>query len=223
MQKGFLAFLGIGKTKDVNFKFSDMLFGSIAKVKALNGADTAGIDREVAEAMSYVTALGDSEAREVLAGAVSDCYKNIEAVAAKKEEVSAKLDELYGRCQAADAEVVRRVLDAGKGDGDKDGEDKKDGDKDKNGADKKDGDKGKDGAGKDARAPDFDALIGAAVDKAFAKVDGHIDAKIDAAMKKALGGGDSASGVKPAVDTRAGDSLEDEDASYLVRGVFGNR
>jgi hypothetical protein len=218
MKKGFLAFLGIGKAKDANFKFSEVLLGSMAKVKALDAADTAGIDREVTDVLAYVTALGESEAREVLAGAVADCYKNIEAVLAKKDEVSARIDELYVKCQDADAEAVGRILDTGKdGKDPKDDKDKKDQKDDKDDKDKKDG------AGKDARPSDFDTLIGAAVDKAFARVDESIDAKIGAAMKKALGGGEKPSGSKPATDSRALEDPAGEDASYLVRGVFGNR
>jgi hypothetical protein len=223
MKKGFLAFLGVGKSKDAGFKFSEVLLGSMAKVKALDAADTAGIDREVTDVMAYVAALGESEAREVLAGAVADCYKNIEAVLARKDEVSVKLDELYGKCQDADTEAVRRILGAGKDSKAGEDGDAKEKEEDGKAAAAKEKDK-KDGAGKDARLPDFDTLIGAAVDKAFARVNDSIDAKIDAVMKKALGG---TAGVKPAVDSRPANAADsgagNEDASYLVRGVFGNR
>jgi hypothetical protein len=221
MKGGFLSFLGIGKAKDAGFKFSDALFGGISKVRTLDASDSAGIEKAVGEVMAYVVSLGDSEEKEVLAGAVSDCLKNTEAVLAKREDVAKRIDELYGKCQDADAEVVKRILDAdGKGK-----EDDKDKEKDK------DKDKGKDkekekeeGEGKDAAPKNFDAVIGAAIDKAFSKFEESIDAKIDAAMKKALGTGDAG---KQAADTRtanAGDSAAaGEDASYLVRGVFGNR
>jgi hypothetical protein len=213
---GFLSLFGIGKTKDAGFKFSDALFGGIAKVKALDAADTAGIEKAVGEVMSHVVSLGDSEAKGILTGAVSDCFKNAEAVLAKKDDVAKKIDELYGKCQDADAEAVKRILDA---DGKKDGDDK---DKDK-----KDGDgkgSGKEGDGKDTQPKDFDAVIAAAIDRAFGKFNESIDAKIDAAMKKVLG--TDAAG-KPAADSRSAGTVDSgaagEDASYLVRGVFGNR
>jgi hypothetical protein len=228
MKGGFLSFLGIGKSKDTGFKFSDVLFGGIAKVKALDAKDSGGIEKAVGEVMSHVVPLGDSEAKEILTGAVSDCFKNAEAVLVKRDDVSKKIDELYSKCQDADAEAVKRVLDA---DGKKDGggEDKKDGGEDKKDGDKdkKDGsgkDTPKEGSGKDALHKDFDTVIAAAVDKAFSKFNESIDAKIDAAMKKALGV-DTAG--KPAADSRQTDAADSgaggEDASYLVHGVFGNR
>ena len=42
MKGGFLSFLGIGKTKDADFKFSGVLMGSVAKIKTL---DEAGIEK----------------------------------------------------------------------------------------------------------------------------------------------------------------------------------
>jgi hypothetical protein len=214
MKKGFLSFLGIGKAKDADFSFSGVLLDSMVKVKALDAADTAGIDREVTGVMSYVTALGDSEAREVLAGAVADCYKNIDAVLVQKTEVAAKLDELYRKCCDSDTEAVKRILESGKSSdsGDKD-KDKKD-----DGKDKKDGD------GKDSRPQDVDALIVAAVDKAFDKMRDSIDTKVDAAVKKALGLDEKAGEKKPAMDSaKLPGSAVSEDASYLIKGIWGMR
>lgn len=225
MKSGFLAFLGIGKTKDTGFKFSDTLFGGIEKVKALNVADTAGIDKAVEEVMAHVVSLGASEAKEVLMGAVSDCFKNAEVVLSRKNDVAKKVDELYSKCQDADAEAVKRILDA---DDKKDGDDKTkkeaDGGKedDGDGKTKKEADDGKkDGKSKDSLPKDADAVIAAAIDKAFDKLNEGIDAKIDAAMKRALGVSEKRVG-----DSRlnhADNGLENEDASYLLRGVFGNR
>jgi hypothetical protein len=214
MKSGFLSFLGIGKAKDADFKFSNVLFGCMAKVKALDAADTAGIEKAVGEVMSHVVSLGGSEAKELLTGAVSDCLKNVDAVLAKKDDVAKRLDELYGKCQDADAEAVKRILDAdGKKDGD--GKDPKKEDDDKE--PKKEGD------GKDAQTKDFDSVITTAIDRAFGKFNESVDAKIDAAVKKALG----TDTAKPAADNRsasaADSSAAGEDASYLVRGVFGNR
>lgn len=211
MKKGFLSFLGIGKTKDEGFKFSEALLSSMTKVKALDASDTAGVEKEVAGVMDHVTALGDSEEREVLAGAVADCYKNIEAVLSKKDEVSLKLDELYAKCCDADTEAVRRIFEAKKGSGkDKDDDKGKDGGKDK--------DKGKDSA-----PLNIDAVIAKAVDEAFVKVDGSIEAKIDAAMKKALNAGGGAGGSGQAQDASGVADAAGDDASFMVRGVFGNR
>jgi hypothetical protein len=166
--------------------------------------------------MSHVVSLGDSEAKEILTGAVSDCLKNAEAVLAKKDDVAKKIDELYGKCQDADAEAVRRILDA---DGKKD--EGKDENKD---GEKKDGDTGKEGGGKDSQPKDLSAVIAAAVDAAFKKYDEGVDAKIDAAMKKALGTGAAGAPVGDSRPVAAADGgVAGEDASFLVRGVFGNR
>jgi hypothetical protein len=210
MKKGFLAFLGIGKAKDENFKFSDVLLGSMEKVKALDAADTAGIDKEVLGVMAHITSLGDSEAREVLTGAVSDCYKNIDAVLARKSDVAAKLDELYHKCCDADAEAVKHIFEPGEGN--KEGK-KPDG--------KKDDDES--GKGKDAQPQNLDAAIAAAVDSAFAKLGESVDAKIDAAMQKALHLDAESAGKKPAADSRSVMDAADMDTSFLLRGVFGNR
>jgi hypothetical protein len=219
MKSGFLAFLGIGKAKDSEITFSDVLYRGIEKVKALGAADTAGIDAAVGEVMSYVVPLGDGEAKEVLVGAVSDCLKNIDAVLAQKDAVAKKLNELYAKCRAADAETVKRILDA---DGKKDGTDGDGGAKPEEDGKKDDKEK-KDGKKDSAPAKDAETVIAAAIDKAFDKFGETIDAKIDAALKKALGEG---VGSTPASDSRpvfAVDGYEDKDASYLVRGMFGNR
>jgi hypothetical protein len=221
---GFMSFLGLGKAKDTSFKFSDVLFGGIAKVKTLDAKDTDGIEKAVGEVMSHVVSLGDSEAKEILTGAVSDCFKNAEAVLAKRDDVAKNIDVLYGKCQDADAEAVKRIFDA---DGKKDGDDK---DKPKEGGDKDkpkegdDKDKPKEGDGKDALPKDFDTIIAAAMDKALGKFNESIDAKIDTAIKKAFG---TDTAAKPAADSRQTDVADGgaagEDASYLVHGIFGNR
>jgi hypothetical protein len=208
MKGGFLTLFGIGKTKDENFTFSAALMDSLVKAKTL---DATGIEKEIAGIVVHVAALGDSEAKEVLAGAVADCFKNAEAVLARREEVSKKIDELYGKCRDADSEAVRRILGTGS-----DGEEKE---KEK----EKDSGKAKDGKNNDTRPPDMEAVINAAVEKAFSKVNDGIDAKIDAAMKKALGTtGESAGKTTDPGDGRTDDGIN-EDASFLVRGIFGSR
>jgi hypothetical protein len=217
VKNGFLAFLGIGKAKDENFKLSSVLLESVAKAHTL---DAAALEKEIAGVMSHVIALGDSEAKELLVGAVTDCYKHPVEVIAQKEKVGGKIDELYVKCRAADAEAVQRILDGdGSAGAGKDGEDGKD----------KGGEDGKDKGGKDTKdavPQDYASLVDAAVQKAVAAATDSFDAKIEAIVKKQLGlDGDK----KPGADSRAAGSATDgaatdgvEDASYLVRGLFGN-
>jgi hypothetical protein len=214
MKGGFLSFLGIGKTKDGSFKFSAALMDSLVKAKTL---DAAGIEKEIDGISVYVAALGSSEAKEVLAGAVADCFKNADAVLAKRDEVSKKIDELYGKCQDADSEAVKRILNSdGAGDSGKDeGEDKEK---------EQESDKGGKGKNSDAQPPSMDEVINSAVEKAFSKISDSIDAKVDAAMKKALGIDNRTGRVGEPGDGRTDDSAgAGEDASFLVRGIFGNR
>jgi hypothetical protein len=211
MMNGFLTFLGIGKAKDENFKLSQVLLDSVAKVHTL---DQAGIDTEVAGVMAHVNALGDSEAKELLLGAVTDCFKHPVEVIAQKDKVGSKIDDLYGKCRAADAEAVQRILDGDDG-------------KDKNGKDTKDGGDGKDV--KDAAPKDFNAVIDAAVQKAVVAVKDGFEAKIDESVRKALGLEEEKSKTA-AADNRGSGGANDgaagasgEDASFLVRGYFGSR
>ena len=213
---GFLAFLGIGKAK--NGKFSEALLGGVAKAHSL---DAAGVEKEVAAVMAHVSVLGDSEAKEVLVGAVADCFKNPVEVLARKDDVSKKLDELYAKCQDADAEVVGRILDSG--DGKKD--DPKDGKKDG----PKDGKKGDEADSKDKALADYSKAVDAAVEKAVARALDGMGAVIDASVKKALGLDDGRDPKKAGTDDRQveapsvdGSGLE-TDASYLTRGIWGNR
>jgi hypothetical protein len=217
MKSGFLSFLGIGKARDEAFRFSAVLMDSLGKVKA----DAATVEKEISGIAEHVAKLGDSEAKEVLAGAVADCYKNVEAVLARKDEVGKKLDDLYGKCQDADTDAVKRILEgAGKI---SDEEAKKKEEAEKAAAAEK---AKKDGETKTNDAAAIDAVVNAAVEKAFAKVSDSIDAKVDAAMKNLLGAGPD--GKKPASPapgsaSSVNDGLDNEDASYLVRDVFGNR
>jgi hypothetical protein len=216
MKNGFLAFLGIGRARDENFKLSQVLLDSVAKVHTL---DQAGIESEVAGVMAHVSALGDSEAKELLLGAVTDCFKHPVEVIAQKEKVGEKIDSLYGKCRTADAEAVQRILDdGGAGDGK---------DKDKNGKDKEPAGEGKDT--KDAGPKDFAAVIDAAVQKAVVSAKDSFEAKIDESVRKALGI-DKDKNTKDAAGNGAPGGANDgagvgsgEDASFLVRGVFGNR
>jgi hypothetical protein len=216
MKGGFLSFLGL-KPKDDAFKFSAVLMDSLGKVKS----DPASVEKEIAGITGHVAKLGDSEAKEVLAGAVADCYKNVEAVLGAKDDVSKKLDELYGKCQDADTEAVKRILEGTAKVGDAEDEAKKKKEEEEAAAKAKK-EKEKEGEGKTNDS--VNEVINAAVEKAFAKVNDSIDTKIDAAMKKALGLDEKAGGKKPAVDAaKLSDSTGDENAEFLVRGVFGMR
>jgi hypothetical protein len=216
MKGGFLSFLGIGKAKDDGFKFSAVLMDSLGKVKA----DSACVETEISGLAAHVAKLGDSEAKEVLAGAVADCYRNADAVLARKDEVGKKLDELYGKCQDADTEAVKRILEgAAKISDKKDKDDNDDGEA--AGAD--DGGKAAAKKTKTNDAVSVEALIDASVEKVFAKVNDSIDSKIDEAMKKVLGTGKSTTVSSSALGAATiNDGAAAEDASYLVRGVFGN-
>jgi hypothetical protein len=215
MKSGFLSVLGIGKPKD--FSFSAALMDSLGKVKA----DAAVVEAEISGIAEHVAKLGDSEAKEVLAGAVADCYKNVEAVLAGKDAVGKKLDELYHKCQDADTDVVKRILEGTGKVGDEEAKKKEEEEKAAAEAKKKGG-----AESKTNDAASMEALVDAAVGKAFAKINDGIDAKIDAAMKNILGtgvgGGKPPSSASAAVSS-LNDGYENDDASYLVRGVFGNR
>jgi len=223
-KSGFLQSLfGIGKAKDEKFKFSEVLLGSVAKVHTL---DAAGLEKEVGAVMAHVNSLGDSEAKEVLVGAVTDCFKHPVEVLAQKDAISKKLDELYAKCQDADVEVVSRILDsADKKDDDKAG---KDDEADEDG--KKDAKSKKDDKtdAKDAAGFDYAKAIDAAVEKAAAVFANGLDAKIDASVKKALGLGDDKDDKKGTddrqVDADSTDSSAvDSDASFVMTGIWGNK
>ena len=194
---GFLNFFGIGKAKDASFKFSKVLMDSIEKIKTLKPDE---VEKEVIGVMGHVTSLGDSEERALLVGAVSDCYKHSTEVLAKKDEISVKIDELYGKCQDAGAAAAAKILDSSK----KPDEKKPDETKPTN---------------DQVNIPE---LIEAALTKAFTSFSDSIDKKIDASVKKVLGldGGEKEKNEQRSVSDSAGSP---EDASYLVRGIFGNR
>jgi hypothetical protein len=211
MLNGFLNFLGVGKARDANFKFSSVLLDSVAKVHSL---DEAGLTKEITGVMAHVNKLGDSKAKELLVGAVSDCFKSPVEVIAQKEKVGAKIDELYEKCLATDTETVQRILDGDSADtAEKD---------DEQGGEKDTGDPK---AAADSGGVSHEALIDAAVQKAVTSVMSGIDSKIDACVRKALG---VDTDQKPAgTDSRVvgtdNTGGADEDASYLVKGYFGSR
>jgi hypothetical protein len=214
MKGSFLSFIGL-KPKDDAFKFSAVLMDSLGKVKS----DPVSVEKEIAGIAGHIARLGDSEAKEVLAGAVADCYKNVEAVLGAKDDVSKKLDKLYAKCQDADTEVVKRILEGTAKAGDAEDEAGKKKEEEEAAARAK---KKKEGEGKNSDS--VDDIINAAVEKVFAKIDDGINTKIDAAVAKALGLDEKAAAKKPAVEAaKLHDGAVDEDASYLIRGIWGMR
>jgi hypothetical protein len=173
VRTGILGILGFVKAKDENFKFSTVLLDSVAKVHTL---DKAGLEKEVAGVMDHISNIGDSEAKEILVGMVSDCYKHPVEVIAQREKVAVKIDELYAKCCDADSAIIQKILDSAD---DKETKDEKD---DKAGKDDK-----KDKEDKPVDAKDMAALIDAAVQKAVTTVADSYNSKIEAAVNKALG------------------------------------
>ena len=214
MLNGFLSFLGIGKAQDANFKFSSVLLESVAKVHSL---DEAGLTREITGVMAHVKELGDSDEKELLVGAVTDCFKHPVEVIAQKDKVGEKIDALYAKCRALDAEAVKKIIGEGGQEDDKESDDKN-----KKSGEKKPEEKD----AKDAKSQDFGAVIDAAVEKAVAAATDSFEGKIDASVRKALG---LDTGTKPVVEAPAAGQAQDgagstqsEDASYLVSGLFGS-
>ena len=207
---GFLSSLfGIGKAKDENFKFSKVLMDSVAKMGSLSAE---GLDAEIGYVLAHVTCLGDSEAKDMLVGAVADCFKHSKEVLERKDEVAVKMDELYAKCRAEDAEAVSRIL----------------GDEEKEVVTSE----SKDSAGMEEAAK-MAALVEASVQKAVgvslasytAGLDLNLEAKINAGIAKALGV-DEKEKKSPVTDSRelestAADAGIGEDASYLLKGIFG--
>ena len=201
---GFLSLFGIGKSKDESFKFSKVLMDSIAKMGTL---DAEGINKEVAGVMSHVASFGDSDERGLLIGAITDCFKHPVEVLAQREVISVKLDELYGKCQDAETAAVARILDEGKKDGDGEDEDDKKG-----------------GSNTANDAADIPAIVDAAVTKALGAFSDNISALVDTAVRKNLGLDDDEKGKEGIGDNRQmTDSAAGEDASWLLKGVFGQR
>jgi len=213
-RNGLLGLLGIGKANDKGFKFSKVLMDSVEKIKTIKPEE---LQKEVDGVMSHVTSLGDSDERALLIGAVSDCYKNPADVLAKKDEVSAKIDALYAKCQDADIAFAAKILDGKKDDGNKDGE----GDgKDKDG---KEPEK-KDGAAAKDQQVDIAKVIENAITKSVSSLYDSIDKRIDTAVQKALGIEEDTEGKGKNDQRSVTDSAAAaEDASYLVRGMFGSK
>jgi hypothetical protein len=216
MKTGILGkILGLGKTQDSVAPFSKTVFDSAAKISALKGAE---LDAEVARVMDSVRVLGDSETKEVLVGAVSDCLGHPAEAAAKKDEIAKVLDGLYKKCLDSDTEAAEAMLASIR-----DADEKADKEKEKEDKEKKDKDKEKE---KEGTAKDSAALVEEAVQKALARVSDSIEKKlpdlIDASVKKALGV--SGEGASAAVPATVSDSPGDEtDTSFLVKDIFGVR
>jgi len=202
IKSGFLSLFGIGKSKDEGFKFSKVLMDSVSKMHTLKGDE---LTKEVMGVTQHIASLGDTEERALLAGAVTDCFKHPAEVLKKCDEISAKIDELYAKCQDADAAVISRILKT---------------------------EKVEDAAAKklEETKPAEDSkgistLVEDAVTKALSSLTDSIDKKIDAAVKKTLGIEVTEKGKddRPAETFLLDSSGIDKDASYLTRGIWGNR
>jgi hypothetical protein len=238
MGKGsILSFLGIGKSKDSTFVLSKVVLDSIAKVGTL---DPAGLEKEIKGIVAdYIAPLGDSEAKDMLVGAVSDSFKHPVEVLAQKDTVAKVIDKLYGQCRDADAQAAKAILDGVAGtETDEEKKAKEEAAKKKTeeeAAKKKDGGSApaKDTAAlvEEAVAKDTAALVEEAVAKGIAAglagVTDSIKELVDKSVKDALG--IHQAGSKPIVgsasDTAGGSSgaPSDFDPSFLMGGTFGVR
>jgi hypothetical protein len=225
MGKGsILSFLGIGKSKDSTFVLSKVVLDSIAKVGIL---DPAGLEKEIKGVVAdYIAPLGDSEAKELLVGAVSDSFKHPVEVLAQQDNVAKVIDKLYAQCRAEDEKAAKAVLDSVT-DTDKD---KKPGDPkdDKDPKDAKEAKDAKDAAAAAAPAKDTAALIEEAVAKGItaglAGVTDSIKTLVDTSVKDALGlSSQGKPTVSPAADSSGVDitGLGDFNPSFLMGGAFG--
>ena len=215
----FLKMFGIGKTKDAaTFCLSKAVLDCATKL-AKEGITEDEASAEVKAVMEHVVRLGDSDDRKVLTGMVRDALTGAKELNGADEDSKKKvcdaLDALYKKCQDADEEKAKAAVeDALKGKGDP--KDRKD---DKKPEDKKDdegkGDEDK-GANKDGCGSQKDTaeVVAEAVAKALDEQ--KLDAKIEAAVAKALGIGKD----KPAVQGQQTDSVPGFDAADLAMDAW---
>lgn len=233
MKKGVLStLLGIGRVKDDSFKLSKLL---MEKVKQVHTLDTAGITKAVEDVMAHITPLADREEREILIGAVTDSFKHPIEVVTKEKEVSEMVDKLYTRCVDADAAELKKTMDAAETDEEKAERLEKEAKSQSSGDAKKKLEKAEELEG---NTKDTGKLIEEAVAAALKpvtdelkRVKDSIPDAIDAGVKKALGLDDAGKKKPGKEDDRSldggrntdstGDGKVDEDAAFLLNGVFG--
>jgi hypothetical protein len=226
MGKGsVLSFLGIGKSKDSTFVLSKVVLDSVKKVGTL---DPAGLEKEIKSIVAdYIAPLGDSDAKELLVGAVSDSFKHPVEVLAQKDTVAKVIDKLYGQCQDADEKAAKAILDD-VNDPDKEAKEKaaKDAKEkaDKEAAEKAAKEKGAGGASKDT-ATLVEEAVAKGIAAGLAGVTDSIKTLVDKTVKDALG---VAQGEKPGAAGSTGSASDSAaqsefDASFLMRGTFGVR
>jgi hypothetical protein len=222
MGKGsVLSFLGIGKSKDSAFVLSKVVLDSVTKVGTL---DPAGLEKEIKGIVAdHIAPLGDSEAKELLVGAVSDSFKHPVEVLAQKDTVAKVIDKLYGQCRDADEKAAKAILD-GVGDPDKEAKEKaaKDAKEkaDKEAAEKAAKEKGAEGASKDTAAL-VEEAVAKGIAAGLAGVTDSIKTLVDKSVKDALG---VAQAEKTGTGSAADSAAQSEfDASFLMRGTFGVR
>lgn len=219
--KGFLKLFGIGKQKDSELSLSEALFTGVGQIK--DGMKEEEVTAVVNTVMNHVAPLGESDAKKVLVGIISDSFADPAAVLGADEATKQKLAEsvngLFAKCKAEDEAKAEAVIaDAcGKKTDEAEQKDEKDPE------DKKDEGKKDDCPCKDAeKAPQTDAAsidIEAAIAKALdAKFEG-LDEKINAAVNKALGIDES---KKPAVSGQKDAAPEnaDYDTSDLIQNAW---
>jgi len=216
-KKGVLGFLGIGRSKDTEFKLSKIVMDGI---KTLHSLDSAGREKLAGEMMTPVMQLNESADRELLIGAVRDSVEHPVEVLAKEKEVSEFIDSLYTRCADSDAKALEEAV---KGVVTKDSDEAKkkkeeDEKKAKEGCDDK---KTKD----TAPAVEMSKFIDDIVEKTAKRVGDSIGDMIDKKVSEALGvkPGDG-KGKKEAGEGNTQDSIVDEvtreEASFLTSGSW---
>jgi hypothetical protein len=226
MGKGsVLSFLGIGRSKDSAFVLSKVVLDSVTKVGTLSPAD---LEKEIKSIVAdHIAPLGDSEAKELLVGAVSDSFRHPVEVLAQKDKVAKVIDKLYGQCRDADEKAAKAILD-GVDDPDKEAKEKAAKDA-KEKADKEAAEKAAKENGAGGSSKDTAALVEEAVTKGIAAglagVTDNIKTLVDKTVKDALG---VTQAEKPGAVGTAGSAADtaaqsEFDASFLMRGTFGVR
>jgi hypothetical protein len=226
MGKGsILSFLGIGKPKDSAFVLSKVVLDSVAKVGTLAPAD---LEKEIKGIVAgYIAPLGDSNAKELLVGAVSDSFSHPVEVLAQKDAVAKVIDKLYGQCRDADEKAAKAILD-GVDDPGKDAKEKAEKDA-KEKADKEAAEKAAREKAAGSTSKDTAAIVEEAVAKGIAAglagVTDNIKILVDKTVKDALG---VAQGERSGAAGTTGSATDtaaqgDFDPSFLMRGTFGAR
>lgn len=224
-QMKFLELLGIKKANNDNAEtLSAKLFAGVAQIKKeMNDED---FEKVVDTVMDCVNPLGDTEQKKVLVGIINDAFANVEEVLGVDETAKQKLadsvDKLFAKCKELDAEAAQKIIDDACGE--KPAEDAKPAEEpkeveDEKPAEEKTDDEKPEEKPAEEKTNDADAVAEAvecAVKKALDGLD--IDAKIDAAIKKAL---NLKEDDKPNVKEATNDSASELEISDLLPNGWG--